>query len=331
MLFASVAPHGYNASISLLIGVSPAGEVTGVRAVRHRETTGLGDAIDAAKSDWIEQFTGKTLAAPAAALWAVEQDDGEFDSITGATVTSRAVVTAVKNTLLYFEQHRDELYAAAAAAAADADDDERRRNSFREATAGLWRNNVALVQLLGLCPLLAVTTSLVNGLALGVVTAAVLVVASTRCRCMRRVLLPAVRVPLYLLLLAALVTSLDLLTHAMLYELHEALGLFMPLIVVNCGLLAHAENVASRRPVGFVVVVRASQRACGFLFALMALGGAARDLLGHGTLLAGIEMLTGEAGAGLDRRAAVRWHARRDSAARRASSPWRCCSRCATA
>ena len=63
VLFASVAPHGYNASISLLIGVSPTGEITGVRAVRHRETTGLGDAIDAAKSDWIEQFTGKTLAA----------------------------------------------------------------------------------------------------------------------------------------------------------------------------------------------------------------------------------------------------------------------------
>jgi Na+-translocating ferredoxin:NAD+ oxidoreductase subunit G len=128
VLFATVAPHGYNASIDLLIGVSPAGGVTGVRAVRHRETTGLGDAIDAAKSDWIEQFEGKTLTAPAAALWAVEQDDGEFDSITGATVTSRAVVTAVKNTLLYFEQHRDELYAAAAAAAAvaDANDDEPR-------------------------------------------------------------------------------------------------------------------------------------------------------------------------------------------------------------
>lgn len=124
VLFASVAPHGYNASISLLIGVSPTGEITGVRAVRHRETTGLGDAIDAAKSDWIEQFTGKTLAAPGAVRWAVEQDDGEFDSITGATVTSRAVVTAVKSTLLYFEQHRDELYAAAAAADADADADD---------------------------------------------------------------------------------------------------------------------------------------------------------------------------------------------------------------
>ena len=171
-------------------------------------------------------------------------------------------------------------------------------NSFREATAGLWRNNVALVQLLGLCPLLAVSTSLVNGLALGVMTTAVLVVANTAMSLMRRVLLPAVRVPLYLLLLAALVTSLDLLTHAMFYELHEVLGLFVPLIVVNCGLLAHAENVASRRPVGFVVL-SAVAMGCGFLFALMAVGGV-RELLGHGTLLAGIEMLTGEAGVGLN-------------------------------
>ncbi len=127
VLFASVAPHGYNAAINLLIGVSPAGAVTGVRAVRHRETSGLGDAIDAAKSDWIEQFNGKSLANPEAALWAVMQDDGEFDAITGATVTSRAVVAAVQNALLYFEQHRTDLYAAAAAAAAAADDDESAR------------------------------------------------------------------------------------------------------------------------------------------------------------------------------------------------------------
>ena len=170
-------------------------------------------------------------------------------------------------------------------------------NSFREATAGLWRNNLALAQLLGLCPLLAVSTSLVNGLALGIMTTFVLVVANTAMSLMRRVLLPAVRVPLYLLLLAALVTSLDMLTHAMFYELHEVLGLFVPLIVVNCGLLAHAETVASRRPVGFVVL-SAVAMGLGFLFALMLLGGV-RELLGHGTLLAGIDMLTGEAGAGL--------------------------------
>jgi len=117
-VFATVAPHGYNASISLLIGVSPIGTVTGVRAVRHRETKGLGDAIEAAKSDWILQFDGKALMAPPPELWALDQDEGAFDAISGATVTSRAVVTAVKNTLLYFEQHRDELYARAAEAAA---------------------------------------------------------------------------------------------------------------------------------------------------------------------------------------------------------------------
>jgi electron transport complex protein RnfG len=119
-VFATVAPHGYNAAIDLLIGVSPLGAVTGVRAVRHRETKGLGDAIEIAKSDWMLQFDGKTLTSPPAELWSIEQDEGEFDAIAGATVTSRTVVAAVKNTLLYFEQHRDELYARAAEAASAA-------------------------------------------------------------------------------------------------------------------------------------------------------------------------------------------------------------------
>jgi electron transport complex protein RnfG len=124
-VFATVAPHGYNAAISLLIGIAPQAAVTGARTVRHRETTGLGDAIDISKSNWITQFDGKTLREPEVLLWAVDKDDGAFDSITGATVTSRAVVTAVKNTLLYFEQHSTEIYAAAAAVAnSDADDPE---------------------------------------------------------------------------------------------------------------------------------------------------------------------------------------------------------------
>ena len=117
-VFATVAPHGYNAAIDLLIGVAPIGTVTGVRAVRHRETQGLGDAIDVAKGDWMLQFDSKALTAPAPELWAIAQDEGEFDAISGATVTSRAVVTAVKNTLLYFDAHRDELYTRAAEAAA---------------------------------------------------------------------------------------------------------------------------------------------------------------------------------------------------------------------
>jgi electron transport complex protein RnfG len=121
-VFATIAPDGYNAEIQLLVGISPDERITGVRAVRHRETPGLGDAIDIDKSDWISQFDGKSLTDPALSRWAVDRDEGAFDSLTGATVTPRAVVKAVKNTLLYFAAHKDELFAAAARAAADGND-----------------------------------------------------------------------------------------------------------------------------------------------------------------------------------------------------------------
>jgi len=115
-VFATAQTEGYNSTIHLLIGVSRDGVLTGVRAVGHRETPGLGDAIDIHKSKWITKFDGKSLASPARERWAVDKDDGDFDSITGATVTSRAVVKGVKNALLYFERHRDELFTAATAA-----------------------------------------------------------------------------------------------------------------------------------------------------------------------------------------------------------------------
>ena len=113
-IFASVAPDGYNAPIYLLIGLAiPSGQITGVRVVSHRETPGLGDQIDIEKSNWIQQFDGKHVNDPPAADWAVTKDEGQFDSITGATVTPRAVVRAVYNTLLYFDAHGDELLANA--------------------------------------------------------------------------------------------------------------------------------------------------------------------------------------------------------------------------
>lgn len=170
-------------------------------------------------------------------------------------------------------------------------------SSLREATAPLWRDNMALAQLLGLCPLLAVTTTVVNGLALGVASAAVVVVASTTMAALRRVLLPGARLPLALLILATLVTVVDLLMEAMFYDLHGMLGIFVPLIVVNSGLLAHAENVASRRSVAFTFV-SALATGLGFLLAFIALG-ALREIVGHGTLLSGIELLAGDGYRGL--------------------------------
>jgi H+/Na+-translocating ferredoxin:NAD+ oxidoreductase subunit E len=160
---------------------------------------------------------------------------------------------------------------------------------------GFWRDNIALVQLLGLCPLLAITTSVVNGLALGLATAAVLVVTNTLVATMRRALLPVARIPLYVLIVASLVTCIDLVSNALLDDLHENLGLFVPLIVTNCALLAQADNVATRKPVGEALLTGLAS-GLGFVAVLVALGGL-RELLGHGTLFAGMPSLFGD-GAG---------------------------------
>lgn len=110
-LFSTVAPRGYNGPINLLVGVTVDGRITGVRVTRHRETPGLGDAIEIDKDDWIESFSATTLDAPVLADWRVTKDGGYFDSITGATVTPRVIVEAVRNTLIYVRDYGDELFA----------------------------------------------------------------------------------------------------------------------------------------------------------------------------------------------------------------------------
>ncbi|WP_297529287.1 electron transport complex subunit RsxG [Thiohalobacter sp.] len=111
-----VAPDGYNGSIRLLVGIDVNGRITGVRVLSHRETPGLGDAIEADRSDWILGFEGRSLNDPPESQWAVKRDGGVFDQFTGATITPRAVVKAVKRALIYFEQHREALFAAPASA-----------------------------------------------------------------------------------------------------------------------------------------------------------------------------------------------------------------------
>ncbi len=104
------APDGYNGSIDLLVGIRQDGHLAGVRTIRHQETPGLGDGIELKHSDWILGFTGKTLTADNEASWAVSKDGGQFDAFTGATITPRAVVKAVRNSLVYFDRHRDALF-----------------------------------------------------------------------------------------------------------------------------------------------------------------------------------------------------------------------------
>ncbi|MCC5857050.1 MAG: electron transport complex subunit RsxG [Ectothiorhodospiraceae bacterium] len=105
------AEDGYIGPITLLVGIYTDGTVAGVRVVEHSETPGLGDAIEARRSNWINQFTGRSLDDPETADWAVRRDRGAFDQITGATVTARAVVRAVRDVLLFYDQFGNELFA----------------------------------------------------------------------------------------------------------------------------------------------------------------------------------------------------------------------------
>lgn len=108
------AMDGYAGPIRLLVGIDYSGKLSGVRVLAHRETPGLGDRIESSKSDWLKQFENKSLEAPPADKWAIRRDGGDFDQLTGASITPRAVIKAVKETLLYFQAHRAEIFAAQA-------------------------------------------------------------------------------------------------------------------------------------------------------------------------------------------------------------------------
>lgn len=110
VVLTSIAPDGYNGKIKLLIAIDATGQLTGIRVISHKETPGLGDKIDVRKSDWIKQFSGLSLGKPEPTHWAVIKDGGQFDQFTGATITPRAVISAIKNALLYFDQHQQRLF-----------------------------------------------------------------------------------------------------------------------------------------------------------------------------------------------------------------------------
>jgi electron transport complex protein RnfG len=119
LVITPVAPDGYSGIIKLLVGINVDGTLNGVRVVAHRETPGLGDAIDEKRSDWIHLFDNRSLQDPPLERWAVRKDGGDFDQLTGATITPRAVVKAVRQTLLYYRDNQDALFAPSAVEQAD--------------------------------------------------------------------------------------------------------------------------------------------------------------------------------------------------------------------
>ena len=157
---------------------------------------------------------------------------------------------------------------------------------------GLWDNNVVFSQLLALCPLLAVTGTATNGLGMGLASLVVMVLSNLVVALFRGIITPEVRIPVFVLLIAAIVTVVDMVINAWMHELHKVLGLFIPLIVTNCAILGRAESFASRQSVR-ASIVDGFAMGVGFTIALVALG-AVREILGAGTLFANASLLLGE-------------------------------------
>ncbi len=161
---------------------------------------------------------------------------------------------------------------------------------YREiARNGLWKQNVILTQLLGLCPLLAVSTSLVNAVSLGLATILVMSLANLAISSLRSLIPYEIRIPVFILIIAALVTVVDLSFNAWLHELYLVLGIFIPLIVTNCIVLARVEAFAAKNPVG-ASTVDGLMMGIGFVWVIGFLG-AIREFIGQGTVLSGIEMV----------------------------------------
>lgn len=159
---------------------------------------------------------------------------------------------------------------------------------------GLWSENPGLVQLLGLCPLLAVTNTLINGLGLGVATLLVICATNGLVSGCRHWLHKDFRLPTFVLIIATFVTVIELLFKAFLFDLHLALGIFLPLIVTNCVILGRAEAFASRQPIP-AALADGLAHGLGFAAVLIALG-SLREILGHGRLLTDLGVLIGPTG-----------------------------------
>ena len=160
------------------------------------------------------------------------------------------------------------------------------------ATDGLWKNNAVFAQMLGLCPLLAVSNTVVNALGLGLATIMVLILSNMSVSLIRNIVRPEIRLPVFVVIIASAVTTIELIIHAWFHELYLVLGIFIPLIVTNCAIIARAESFASKNTVG-KSMFDGLMTGLGFALVLVTLG-ALREIIGMGTLFSNAHIMFGE-------------------------------------
>ena len=254
--------EGYGGDIQITVGITADGTVSGVSFLSISETAGLG--MKAQEPSFYEQYVGVQ-----AERFYVSKDGGEgepVDAISGATITTRAVTGAVNTALGYFQNAFKEVVEMNSCG-------ERLKN-------GLITENPIFVLMLGMCPTLAVTTSAVNGIGMGLSTTAVLVMSNLLISMLRKIIPDSVRMPAFIVVVASFVTIVDFLMEGFTPSLYSALGIYIPLIVVNCIILGRAESYASKNPV-LPSIFDGLGMGLGFTVALIAIG-LVREIIGAG-------------------------------------------------
>ena len=264
---------GFGGNLKVLVGFNTEGQILGYTLLEHAETPGLG-----AKADkWFQKGEkGDIIGLTPAQPLTVSKDGGKVDAITASTITSRAFLLAVNNAYNAYKA------APMDAATGATKKSESFMNAIQIIKNGIVKENPTFVLMLGMCPTLATTTSAANGMSMGLATMAVLICTNVVISCLKSVTPDKVRIPVFIVVIAAFVTLLQMVIKAYLPDVDASLGLFIPLIVVNCIILGRAEAFAAKNsPVASLF----DGIGIGLGFTLgLTLQGMCRELLGSGSI-----------------------------------------------
>ena len=266
---------GFGGDLRVLVGFADDGTITGYTVLQHAETPGLG----AKAATWFQKDgKGNIIGKKAVKPLAVSKDGGEVDAITASTITSRAFLKAVNQAYAaYMQQSAD-----AHTGATKIKKGWTTMNLLNIIKNGIIKENATFVLLLGMCPTLATTTSATNGLMMGLATMAVLICTNFVISCIKNITPDKVRIPVFVVVIATFVTILQMFIEAYLPDVNKSLGIYIPLIVVNCVILGRAEAFACKNT-PLASIADGVGIGLGFALALTLLG-AVREILGAGSL-----------------------------------------------
>ena len=302
----SMTKNGFGGAISMMVGFTPDGEVVNVNVLRQAETPGLGTKMADKENVLLGSIQGKKLETMKLVdgKLAVKKDGGDVDALTAATISSRAYVDAINRAWMAYKSVATgtaptDVSSGATSAAGDSAEKptgrrlrkEGKMNKLNIILSGIVRNNPTFVLVLGMCPTLGTTTSAGNGMGMGLATMAVLIMSNLVISLIKNIIPDKVRIPAFIVVIASFVTVVEMLMKAYTPPLYEALGVFIPLIVVNCIILGRAEAFASKNT-PLDSVLDGVGIGLGFTLSLTAVG-AVREILGSGAIF-GISLGTAD-------------------------------------